>query len=54
LASNPAVCIKNITQDQRVGCEIRYAADQWNFFAEQRILKGVTMEYQSNNNGKTI
>ena len=46
--------LKNITRNQRVGFEIRYVADQRNFFGEQRIFQGLTIEYQSNNNGSAI
>jgi hypothetical protein len=34
----------NTAPNQWVGREIRYLADQRNFFAEQRIFDGLTME----------
>jgi hypothetical protein len=36
--------VKNNASNQRVGREIRYSADQRNFFADQRIFGDLTME----------
>src|SRR5271166_4483175 len=44
LPPNRPVCVKNVTRDQVVRCEIRYAADQPNFSSDQRISEGLTIE----------
>jgi hypothetical protein len=36
--------VKHMALNQRVGRKIRYSADQRNFFADQRIFDGLTME----------
>jgi hypothetical protein len=36
--------VKNQAPNQLVSFEIRYSADQWNFFTDQRISTGLTTE----------